>query len=312
MTTSDDHRGAHGLRDLDAELVRALQVNGRVSILELARRLGVSRDFASQRLRHLVDVEGVKVVAAVDPGFAGREVLVHAMIDVEGAAGPIAHRIAEFSDAVLVSLVSGARPIVVEFRHGRLEELDEMLAEVRALPAVRSIQVTTYAEVLKGFFVSKTRKNISPDPIDLEIIAMLQRDGRTSFRTLSQAVHLSSSSVRQRVTKLLDAGVIRISAIRPGGISRNRFSIGLGISARGDLAAIRDRVLSIPAIDFAARTHGGFDFIATVHGHVSDEVLSAIEDLRSLPEIAAIDSWTHLDLVKEEYARSVGPVVGQQ
>ena len=114
------------------------------------------------------------------------------------------------------------------------------------------------------------------------------------------------ASARERVTKPLDAGVIRISAIQPGGISRSRFSIGLGISARGDVNAVRELILATPAIHFAARTHGSFDFIATVHGQVSSEVLATVESLRTLPEVAYLDSWTHLDLVKEGYARSVG------
>lgn len=296
--------------DLDSELVRALQADGRASIHELARLLSVSRDVVSQRLRHLLTADGLKVVAAVDPGFAGHQVLVHLMIDIEGAAAPVAGQLAAFDSAVLVSMVSGPWPIVVESRHADLADMDRMLSEVRRIPAVRSVRTTRYAEVLKGFFVSRSRKDITPDQIDVDIIALLQVDGRMSFTKLSEAVHLSPSSVRERVAKLLDAGVIRISAIRPGGSSRNRFSLGLGISARGDLGIIRDRIREAPAIDFSARTHGSFDFIATVHGHVSDEVLSAVEVLRDLPEVASIDSWTHLDLVKEEYARSVGQVLG--
>src|SRR5699024_7964836 len=156
-------------------------------------------------------------------------------------------------------------------------ELVDLLSSVRTIPGVRSIHLTSYVEVLKGFFVSNAHKDFPPDQIDIAIIAMLQRDGRTSYKRLSAEIHLSPSSVRERVTKLLDAGVIRISAIRPGGISRSRFSIGPGISAQGDLNAVRDLILSTPAVDFAARTHGSFDFIATVHGHVSVEVLEAVE-----------------------------------
>lgn len=298
-----------GTDELDSDLVHALQADGRASIHKLSKQLSVSRDVVSQRLRHLLTADGLKVVAAVDPSFAGHRVLVHAMIDIEGAAAPVARQLANFDAAVLVSMVSGPWPIVLESRHADLADMDQMLAEVRQIPAVRSVQTTRYAEVLKGFFVSRSLKDIAPDRIDVDIIAMLQDNGRLSFTKLSEAVHLSPSSVRERVAKLLDAGAIRISAIRPGGISRNRFSIGLGISARGDLDIIRDRILDTPAIDFSARTHGNFDFIATVHGHVSDEVLSAIEALRALPEVASIDSWAHLDLVKEKYARSVGQVL---
>ena len=297
-------------QDLDASLVRALQENGRASVQELAKRLQASRDIVSLRLRHLIEEDGLQIVAAVDPSHAGHQVLIHAMVDIEGAARPVAADLAAVSDTVLVSLVSGPRPVVFESRHRNLEEMEALLAEVREIPAVRSIRITTYAEVVKGFFVSRTRKDMSPDPIDIDIIAILQRNGRTSYSSLAEAVHLSPSSVRERVAKLLDAGVIRISAIQPGGISRSRFSIGLGILASGDIEGIREHLLATANIDFAARTHGNYDFIATVNGHVSEEVLQVIEELRALPEVASLDSWTHLDLVKEEYARRVGRVVG--
>ncbi|WP_238654171.1 Lrp/AsnC family transcriptional regulator [Rothia uropygialis] len=304
-----NRRDGKDYRDLDAALIRALQENGRASIHELSQILAASRDLVSQRIRRLVDEDGLKIVAAVDPGHAGRQVLIHAMVDIDGAARPVASKLAQLADTVLVSMVSGERPIVFESRHGNHEEMEMLLDEVRAIPSVRSIRISTYAEVVKGFFVAKTRKEISPDPIDFNIIAILQQDGRTSYAVLSEAVHLSPSSVRERVAKLLDAGVIRISAIQPGGISRSRFSIGLGISARGNIDDIREHLRTAPNIDFAARTYGNYDFIATANSHVSSKVLEVIEDLRALPGVASLDSWTHLDLIKEEYARRVGQVL---
>src|SRR5699024_7964834 len=83
---------------------------------------------------------------------------------------------------------------VVEFRHGRLGELDEMLSTVRTIPGVRSIHLTSYVEVLKGFFVSNAHKDFSPDQIDIAIIAMLQRDGRASYKRLPAELQLSPAS----------------------------------------------------------------------------------------------------------------------
>src|SRR5690606_16179425 len=122
------------------------------------------------------------------------------------------------------------------------------------------------AEVLKGFFVSGRREAVSLDALDRALIAELQRDGRASYRALGDAVHLAPSSARARVHRLVDTGVIRISALQSGGPSRTRFAIGVGITAVGDTAAIARYLLASPAIDFAARAHGVFDFIGTVSG----------------------------------------------
>ncbi|MGB3731095.1 hypothetical protein [Microbacterium sp.] len=37
--------------------------------------------------------------------------------------------------------------------------------------------------------------------------------------------------------------------------------------------------------------------------------LSVLEELRSLPQVGALESSAHLDIVKEDYARSLGFVV---
>jgi len=47
------------------------------------------------------------------------------------------------------------------------------------------------------------------DPIDLEIVRALQRDGRLSQEQLAQRVRLSRPAVHQRVKRLEAAGVIR-------------------------------------------------------------------------------------------------------
>lgn len=308
---------ASGCRDevnvqrLDDALIRELQEDGRASVSELAARLGQSRVLLARRLRMLLEAGDLKVAAAVDPGFAGHQVLIHAMVDVEGAAAPVAARMQEHPEAVLVSLVSGAHPIVFESRHRDRHEMDEYLGTIRSIPQVRSIRINEYAEVLKGFFVSHRKKEFEPDQMDLELIGMLQRDGRASYTVLARAVHLSPSSVRERVAKLLDAGVIRISALQPGGIARSRFSIGLGVSARGELDDLRTLLMSLPNVEFAARTYGAYDFIATVTGHSAGDVLSVIEELRAADDVHSLDSWTHLNLVKEEYGRIVGRLLHQ-
>lgn len=292
--------------DLDAELIRALQEDGRASIHELSLLLGVSRDVVSNRMHHLMEREGLSVVAAFDPVFAGHRLLTHAGVDVDGPVRPVAEALAAFPEPVFISMVSGVYPLVFESRHGDTAELDAFLDRVRAIPSVRRIRLTAYAEVLKGFFVADYRGDLTLDEIDHEVITILQADGRTSYRSIAETVHLSPSSVRARVRRMVDAGAIRISAIKSGGLSRNRVAVGFGVNARQDLEPIRRYIVGTPAIEFAARAHGVYDFIGTVTGQSSGDVLEALERLRMLPEVDSVESWAHLNIVEEGYARAVG------
>ncbi|REJ03888.1 Lrp/AsnC family transcriptional regulator [Microbacterium bovistercoris] len=295
--------------DLDGRLIHALQQNGRASIQDLAQRLDAPRDYVSQRLHRLIEHGGLRVIAALDPGFAGHHVLVHAMVTVSGPARPVADEIARIDDAVFVSMVSGAHPLVFESRHGDDARLHEMLDRVRRISAVRQVRVTTYAEVLKGFFVAESRTEIALDELDHLLISALQGDGRESYRALADAVHLSPSSARSRVRRLIDAGVIRISAIPSGGLSRNRVAVGVGITLSDDAEPVRQYILDSPVIEFAARTHGSYDFIVTIGASSTAGALTVLEEIRALPQVGGLETWTHLDVIKEDYARSLGRVL---
>ena len=291
---------------LDESLVRHLREDGRASIRDLASALGVSRDLVSQRLRLLSERDGLRVVAALDPGFAGHHVLTHAMVEIEGPARPIAGAIADHPSTVFVSMTSGPMPIIFESRHADTPALHALLDQVRSIPGVRRVCVTTYVRIIKGFFVAEERGEIVVDALDTALISELQRDGRMSYTALANTVHLSPSSVRARVKRLIDAGAIRISTITSGRLTRTRLAIGLGITVRGDASAVANALTSAQTVDFAARAHGGFDFVATIVGTSVAELLATIEELRGVPEVGSVESWTHYDIIKESYERSSG------
>lgn len=294
---------------LDAGLIRQLQTNGRTSVNDLAQMLGASRTFIAHRLRHLVEHEGLRIVAALDPRFAGHHVLVHVKAEVDGPVKMPAAAVAALPDSVFVSHVSGEFPLVFESRHPDVNELHRMLDEVHRVPGIRRVSVSTYAEILKGFFVSNSKIEVSLDNLDFQLVAILQQDGRTSFRALAEAVHLSPSSVRARVNRLIELGAIRISATKSGGISRSRLAVGLGITTSDDPDLVRAHILRSPDIAFAARAHGRYDFIATLVGATTAHLLDVIDEIRAIPAVSSLDTWTHFDIVKEDYARTLGRVL---
>ena len=159
---------------LDASLVRALQADGRASIHELARAVGASRDVVSRRLSTLIGRDGLRVVAALDPGFAGLNVLIHGLVEVDGPARPVAQRIAELPDTVFVSLVAGGSSLVFESRHGDGDELSATLTAIRALPGVRRVRVTTYDALLKEFITAASVTDVRLDLLDHDLIAALR------------------------------------------------------------------------------------------------------------------------------------------
>ncbi|MGO3758722.1 MAG: Lrp/AsnC family transcriptional regulator [Agrococcus casei] len=291
----------------DAALVRALQQDGRASIQTLADELEASRAQVSSRLRRLLDDGTVRVVAAVDPGFLGHSILTHNMLRVSGSTEHVTEQLRARDETVFVSAVSGADHVVFETRFGSTDAMLELLQWVRSLEGVERVSTTTYIRIVRGFFVANYRGDYEPDDIDRKLITLLEGDGRRSYTALAGDVGMQPSSVRERVNRLIEQNVIRISAVEARGVVRGQLGVGVGITSRGDDEQIAEFLATNKAVDFAAQSYGRHDFIATIVGPNPRSVFASIEALRALPATAAVESWTHLHVVKEDYARTLRP-----
>ncbi|AVL98479.1 MULTISPECIES: Lrp/AsnC family transcriptional regulator [Microbacterium] len=294
--------------DFDAELIRALQEDGRASILSLAERVGQSRAVVAARLRALLSDRTVRVVAAVDPVFLGQHVLAHVSIRTDGAVEVVAEHLRDMSETVLVSAVGGAHDIVTEVRVGSMSELHDLLARIRGSAGVLDINTIIYSTVIKGFFVSEYHGGVTLDGIDEALIEHLQSDGRMSFRALGEQVRLSPSAVATRVQRLIDAGVIKISAVEARGLAHRQLSMGVGMTLGDDDEAVIDELRRGRGVDFAARTLGRFDAVATLVEPSAGALYASLERLRALPGVTRIEAWLHLAVLKEDYARTLRPL----
>ena len=66
---------------------------------------------------------------------------------------------------------------------------------------------------LRGAGGRSTSEVFPLDDVDRAIITELQVDGRMSYTDLAPKVGLSQAAVRQRVTKLIDRGVMQVVAV---------------------------------------------------------------------------------------------------
>src|SRR5262245_64619372 len=87
------------------------------------------------------------------------------------------------------------------------------------------------------------------DDLSKRIIEQLQEDGRRAYATIGKAVGLSEAAVRQRVQRLLDAGVMQIVAVTdPLQLGFFREAM-VGIRAAGDLEDVADRLAELDEVD---------------------------------------------------------------
>jgi len=142
------------------------------------------------------------------------------------------------------------------------------------------------------------------DQFDREIISLLQKDGRMPFLTIANELGLAEGTVRRRVAKLMDEGLLKIVGIA------NPFKVGLQTVAivglkvdRGRLQPIAAQLAELTEVRYVALSTGNYDLVIEVVVASNDELLTFLVDtLRGIPGIHNTGTSVVLKVAKEDLA----------
>jgi len=134
------------------------------------------------------------------------------------------------------------------------------------------------------------------------IIEKLQRDGRRSYAGIGKDIGLSEAAVRQRVQRLIDAGVMDIVAVTDPmqlGFSRQAM---VGIRCQGDATKVAERLAKIDAVSYVVLTAGNFDALVEIVCADDAELLELLNtEIRAIPGVTSTETLVYLKLVKQQY-----------
>jgi Lrp/AsnC family transcriptional regulator for asnA, asnC and gidA len=140
------------------------------------------------------------------------------------------------------------------------------------------------------------------DDVSKAIIEQLQEDGRRPYATIGRAVGLSEAAVRQRVQRLLDAGVMQIVAVTdPLQLGFPRQAM-VGVRTSGDLETTADRLSDLPAVDYVVITAGSFDLLTEVVARNDDHLMEILKEIRAVPGVTSTETFVYLKLRKQTYS----------
>jgi Lrp/AsnC family transcriptional regulator, regulator for asnA, asnC and gidA len=139
------------------------------------------------------------------------------------------------------------------------------------------------------------------DDVAKQIIEQLQEDGRRPYASIGKAVGLSEAAVRQRVQRLLDAGVMQIVAVTdPLQLGFPRQAM-IGLRTSGDLEAVADRLAELDEVDYVVITAGSFDLLTEVVCRNDDHLLEILQRLRAVEGVVSTEAFVYLKLRKQTY-----------
>lgn len=292
--------------DIDEKLIDALREDPRASVLSLSRTTGAPRALVAARLKELIDGEFLRIIGVLHPQYHGTTIIAHASVPTVGPVAPIAQLVSKLPETIFVSIIAGEYDLIFESRVSDSAHLHRLLAQVRSHPNVAKINTIVFSTVYKGYLEHDPLTPISIDDVDLELLGELELDGRRSWQELAQTVELSPSAVRARVHRMLDAGIAQIIVVQERGRFGHAITCGVGLTLNTDAASVLPQLCQERYVEFAVSTVGRFDALMTLRAATPIDLFASFEAIRSYPEVTGMESWAHLNAVKEDYTRRIG------
>lgn len=153
--------------------------------------------------------------------------------------------------------------------------------------------------------------NYDLDDLDSAILRILQEDARRSNRSIAAEVGSSEPTVRRRVERLLDTGLVKVVAVV------SPFALGYGVVAilgvqidRAYQQQIEQALSAMDEVRFVGLTLGSYDAILEVWLGSSDLLLDFLANrLSPIVGITRVETWQVLKLSKFTYDWGVQPSV---
>ena len=132
------------------------------------------------------------------------------------------------------------------------------------------------------------------DDLDRRILELLRRDARTPYTEIADAVGTSEGTVRNRVERLTDDGVIERFTVstRTGNI---KAMIEVSVTVDVDTTSVSERMAEWEEVDFAWQVSGEEDIVLVVDAADTPAVNDLITKAREMDEVKSTKTRLILD-----------------
>jgi Lrp/AsnC family transcriptional regulator for asnA, asnC and gidA len=142
---------AHALDEFDRRIFALLQQDGRLSNVEIARRLSLTEGTVRKRLDRLLEDGIIRVMAVADPSTLGFGASVVVGIQTElGQINEVAQQLAAIPEVHCVNIVTGTYDVMVEAVLPSGEHLLSFLIDkISIVPGVKRTETSHVLQVVK-------------------------------------------------------------------------------------------------------------------------------------------------------------------
>jgi Lrp/AsnC family transcriptional regulator for asnA, asnC and gidA len=147
------------------------------------------------------------------------------------------------------------------------------------------------------------RKHDVLDATDREIVRLLQRNGRSSNTEIGRALGLTETTIRKRIARLLDEGLVNIVAVPTPRAVGTTMSAIIGVSVDlGQLGSVSETIAALPEVRYLGISTGRYDLIVEAFFSDTEHLLTFVsERLGTLPQVTGVETSIILRVDKFSY-----------
>ena len=295
------------MNSLDRSIIIELQRNPRISYRLLAKSLGVSQRTIKKRIEQLISSAELAFTALPDLKILGYPVnaLFKFRLDKPSNSTEIAEHISKFSNFRFVSTCEGFADVYTAGNFESEEKLADFVTDhlaniegisrIETLVELKEVKKRTFGriDISKNSDLKTHPANIKIDEIDHRLILELQKNCRLPLKQLSYILQISESTINRHMNKLINSGIIELTAIA------NALKIGypnagiIEIEAKlPKLNFIVEAISKHPQVSFSGIYSGPNQIIAGVWARSHEDLLQIVTH-----ELVKIDGISRLELL---------------
>lgn len=303
--------------DLDRQILQALQADGRASLVDLSREVGVPASTVHRRLSALL-AEGRARVVVLPLAHEASVRLYELRVRCQpGTQRDVAQKLTQRHDTRWVAVLTGeygvaaelAVPAGTEVASVMFDDIEQNDDNIVATQS--SLVLHTFKSPLpKGCFPSDPELRLSPadprttfDDVDRQVLALLYGDGRRSFASLAADLGVSESTVRRRVNSLLErGGAATVTTVHPGSLGFEHVaSLRLDVLPK-HLEAVARRLAAHPGVHYLSAVFGETALVCEILMHSPQELYDFLMGtLRPAAGIIRVSVEIELMVVKRAF-----------
>ncbi|WP_008309906.1 Lrp/AsnC family transcriptional regulator [Leptolyngbya sp. PCC 6406] len=140
------------------------------------------------------------------------------------------------------------------------------------------------------------------DSLDLKIIELLQQNGRIPYRDIARSIDTPEATIRYRMKRLLDDGIITISAFINTGKVRYENVAYIELKVEPDFfGTALEELVSMESISYLSAVTGEFDIMLEYIYKDNEDLLSFINWLKNKGVVTGLNSRNILKIYKAQY-----------